>query len=322
MFNNSQQTPRDGELSPSSPGGELPQIHTQATTPVPAIPAVSGNVQEHGDNAQMRLLATVPAAQSGGAPVIAVRNLSKTYHLGDTLVRALRGVSLDVRRGEFVAVMGPSGSGKTTFMNLIGCLDRPDGGDYRLVGRSVSGMSPDELADVRNHLIGFVFQGFNLLNRATALKNVTLPLMYAGVGRYEQDLRARKALHLVGLGERLHHRPAQLSGGQQQRVAIARALVNGPALLLADEPTGNLDSRTSVEIMGVLQALNMRGLTIVLVTHELDIAAYTRRQVVFRDGRIVHDEPVAAPRSAQSELARLMNEHASTTNVHVMEEKP
>ncbi|MBX5458883.1 MAG: ABC transporter ATP-binding protein [Thermogemmatispora sp.] len=234
--------------------------------------------------------------------MVLVRNLTKVYHLGETSVPALRGVSLTVRAGEFVAIMGPSGSGKTTFMNLLGCLDRPTSGDYWLVGRKVSQMTPDELADVRNRRIGFVFQGFHLLARSTALQNVALPLMYAGLSRAEQERRARRALELVGLGSRLHHRPSQLSGGQQQRVAIARALVNNPALLLADEPTGNLDSRTSIEIMAILQALNARGLTIVLVTHEADIAAYARRRILFRDGQIVSDEPVTATRSAQEEL--------------------
>nr|WP_069801461.1 ABC transporter ATP-binding protein [Thermogemmatispora onikobensis] len=244
---------------------------------------------------------SVPATQRR-PPIVLVRNLTKIYRLGETTVPALRGVSLAVRAGEFVAIMGPSGSGKTTFMNLLGCLDRPTGGDYWLVGRRVSRMTPDELANVRNRRIGFVFQGFHLLARSTALQNVALPLMYAGLSRAEQERRARRALELVGLGSRLHHRPSQLSGGQQQRVAIARALVNNPALLLADEPTGNLDSRTSIEIMAILQALNVRGLTIVLVTHEADIAAYTRRRILFRDGQIVSDEPVVATRSAQDEL--------------------
>jgi putative ABC transport system ATP-binding protein len=244
------------------------------------------------------------ALQRGRAPIVVVRNLTRIYRMGETVVPALRGVSLLIRAGEFVAVMGPSGSGKTTFMNLLGCLDRPDSGDYWLVGRKVSQMSADELADVRNRRIGFVFQGFNLLARASALKNVALPLMYAGLPRHEQELRARKALELVGLAARLHHRPSQLSGGQQQRVAIARALVNNPAILLADEPTGNLDSRTSVEIMAILQSLNARGLTIVLVTHEPDIAAYAQRRVLFRDGRIVNDELITASRSAAEELAQ------------------
>ena len=234
--------------------------------------------------------------------VISVNGLKKTYKLGETKVYALRGVTLNVHAGEFVAIMGPSGSGKTTFMNLLGCLDRPTSGTYRLAGKLVSQMTADELATIRNQLIGFVFQGFNLLSRATALRNVALPMVYSGYSRAEQEQRARKALRLVGLGARLNHKPSQLSGGQQQRVAIARALVNNPSLLLADEPTGNLDSRTSVEIMAILQALNQRGITIVLVTHEADIAAYAKRQVAFRDGRVVRDELVLSPRRAIDEL--------------------
>ena len=241
-----------------------------------------------------------PAA--GPQPVIAVHHLTKTYLLGQTRVAALRGVSLRVRPGEFVAIMGPSGSGKSTLMNLLGCLDRPTSGEYQLMGTPVSHMSADQLAAVRNRRIGFVFQGFNLLSRATALKNVMLPLLYAGSSRQEQVRRARRALQLVGMGARAEHKPAQLSGGEQQRVAIARALVNGPSLVLADEPTGNLDTRTSIEIIAVLQALNARGLTVVLVTHEPDIAAYTRRHITLRDGRIVGDEP-ATPHSARAELA-------------------
>jgi len=235
--------------------------------------------------------------------VIAVSGLKKTYKLGETKVYALRGVTLDVHAGEFVAIMGPSGSGKTTFMNLLGCLDRPTSGTYKLAGKLVSQMTADELAVIRNQLIGFVFQGFNLLSRATALRNVALPMVYSGYSKVEQEQRARKALRLVGLGARLDHKPSQLSGGQQQRVAIARALVNNPSLLLADEPTGNLDSRTSIEIMAILQALNQRGITIVLVTHEPDIAAFAKRQVAFRDGRIVRDEQVLNPRRAIDELA-------------------
>jgi len=234
--------------------------------------------------------------------VVEARDLVKTYRLGQTEVHALSGVSLAVRQGEFVAIMGPSGSGKSTFMNLLGCLDRPTSGEYRLMGAPVSQMTPDQLADVRNHRIGFVFQGFNLLARATALKNVQLPMVYAGARTETQQRRARRALELVGLGDRLDHKPAQLSGGQQQRVAIARALVNNPALLLADEPTGNLDSHTSVGILAILQQLNARGVTIVLVTHEPDIAAYTQRQVAFRDGQIVRDAPTPNPRNAADEL--------------------
>ena len=241
-------------------------------------------------------------------PVIAVRDLAKTYILGGkTHVPALQGVSLDIYPGEFVAIMGPSGSGKSTFMNLVGCLDRPTSGGYWLVGNLVSQLSNDKLAGIRSRLIGFVFQGFNLLGRASALNNVALPMVYAGLSRREREKRARKVLQLVGLADRLAHKPAELSGGQQQRVAIARALINGPVLLLADEPTGNLDSHTSIEIMGVLQALNEQGLTIIVVTHDPNIARYARRQVTFLDGRVVRDEPVTNPRSAQEEWAALVN---------------
>jgi putative ABC transport system ATP-binding protein len=256
--------------------------------------------------------------------VIVVRNLTKTYVLGKkTRVQALRGVSLEVHPGEFVTIMGPSGSGKSTFMNLLGCLDRPTSGEYWLASKLVSSLSNDQLAAMRNQLLGFVFQGFNLLGRATAVKNVALPMVYAGLSRREREKRARKVLHLVGLGGRLNHKPSELSGGQQQRVAIARALVNGPSLLLADEPTGNLDSHTSIEIMGVLQALNEQGLTIVLVTHDANVAAYAKRQVVFLDGRIVRDEPVLAPRSAQQEWEALINQNASSARETVTtEEEP
>ncbi len=225
-------------------------------------------------------------------PFIAIRDLWRIYRLGDLEVVALRGVSLDVHAGEFVAVMGASGSGKTTFMNLLGCLDRPTRGTYRLAGRDVAALSADERAHVRNRLIGFVFQSFNLLPRATALENVELPLVYGNVPPREQRARARAALAAMGLAEWEAHLPNQLSGGQQQRVAIARALVNRPSLLLADEPTGNLDTATSVEIMEILRRLHRdEGLTIVLVTHEPDIAAYAARLITFRDGRIVGDVP-------------------------------
>jgi putative ABC transport system ATP-binding protein len=236
-------------------------------------------------------------------PVILVSRMRKDYHLGKTVVHALRGISLEVQQGEFVAVMGPSGSGKTTFMNLLGCLDRPTGGSYLLDGIAVRRMSADQLAAVRNRKIGFVFQSFNLLSRASALSNVTLPLVYAGIPAKERRKRARRALEAVGLGQRLHHRPVEMSGGQQQRVAIARALINRPSILLADEPTGNLDSRTGLEIMAILQELNEHGLTIVLVTHEPDIAAYCRRHVVFRDGLVVQDSLNPSPRNAIGELA-------------------
>jgi putative ABC transport system ATP-binding protein len=244
-------------------------------------------------------------ADNHGKPVIVVHNLHKTYWLGQTPVHALRGVSLEVSKGEFVAVMGPSGSGKSTFMNLIGCLDSPTQGDYWLDGKLVSKMSTQELAIARNRLIGFVFQGFNLLSRASALHNVELPMIYGGLTKEMREQRARQALQLVGLGARMDHLPSQLSGGQQQRVAIARSLVNSPSLLLADEPTGNLDSRTSIEVMAILQALNQQGLTIVLVTHEPDIAEYTSRRVTFRDGRLLQDEPVLNPRNAQAEWIAL-----------------
>jgi putative ABC transport system ATP-binding protein len=254
-------------------------------------------------------------------PVISVRNLTKTYVIGKTRVPALRGVSLDVYPGEFVAVLGPSGSGKSTFMNLIGCLDRPTSGEYWLTGKLVSKLSNDELANIRNRMIGFVFQGFNLLSRASALKNVALPMIYAGMPRAEREARARKVLALVGLGGRLNHKPSELSGGQQQRVAIARALVNGPSLLLADEPTGNLDSRTSLEIMAVLQALNDQGLTIVLVTHDLNVAEYAKRQVSFRDGRVVRDEPVVNRRNAQEEWRALASAPSLDGRVQIREEQ-
>jgi putative ABC transport system ATP-binding protein len=250
-------------------------------------------------------------------PVIAVRNLQKTYKLGQTFVPALRGVSLEVHMGEFVAVMGPSGSGKSTFMNLLGCLDRPTQGEYWLTGRLVSKLSSNQLADIRNSLIGFVFQGFNLLSRATAISNVTLPLIYAGLPKAERERRARTMLQLVGLGSRIHHKPSQLSGGQQQRVAIARALINRPALLLADEPTGNLDSRTSIEIMAIMQSLNEQGLTIVLVTHEPDVAQYAKRQVRFLDGRIVHDEPNSSQRLAMDEWKTIASNNSQNSMAQI-----
>jgi len=243
--------------------------------------------------------------------VIAVRDLTKTYRVGDMDVRALRGVTLDVRPGEFVALTGPSGSGKSTFMHLAGCLDRPSGGTYLLNGRDVSGLDKRELARVRNREIGFVFQGFNLLPRTTALEQVELPMLYgSAVPSKERRSRAAAALEAVGLGARLDHHPNQLSGGQQQRVAIARALVNNPVLLLADEPTGNLDTRTSIEVMGIFQKLNAQGLTIVLVTHEPDIAEYGTRVVSFRDGKVRNDRPVAVRRDAAVEIVRYESEAA------------
>ena len=228
------------------------------------------------------------------APAIRLENVIKTYDLGEIQVHALRGVSLEIHRGEFVAVMGASGSGKSTLMNILGCLDRPTKGRYFLDGEDVSQLTKNALARVRSHKIGFVFQQFNLLSRTSALENVELPTIYAGVPTQERAKRAREALERVGLGQRAMHFPSQLSGGQQQRVAIARALVNTPAILLADEPTGNLDSRTSVEIMDILQKLNQEnGLTVVIVTHEPDIAQYAQRALEFRDGKMRRD--VAVP---------------------------
>jgi putative ABC transport system ATP-binding protein len=234
--------------------------------------------------------------------LIEVTDLAKDYVLGDTVVHALAGVTLAIGAGEFVAVMGPSGSGKSTFMNLIGCLDRPTRGAYRLAGEDVAAMDVDDLAAVRNRRIGFVFQQFNLLARTSALENVELPLMYSGIAARERHRRAADKLLQVGLGDRVEHLPSQLSGGQQQRVAIARALVNDPALILADEPTGALDSRTSLEIMVLLQQFNRSGMTIVLVTHEHDIADYAGRLITFRDGR-VRSDVVQTPRDAAADLA-------------------
>jgi putative ABC transport system ATP-binding protein len=238
--------------------------------------------------------------------VISVKNLVKTYVVGEVEVKALRGVNLEVPRGEFLAVTGPSGSGKSTFMHIIGCLDHPTSGQYFLDGEDVSRMSKDALAAVRNKKIGFVFQGFNLLSRTSALDNVELPLLYGGGGMKTADRhkRAAEVLALVGLGDRADHHPNQLSGGQQQRVAIARALIKDPSILLADEPTGNLDTRTSIEVMGIFQRLNReRGITVVLITHEMDIAEYGTRTVMFRDGQVVADKPTVRRRLAQDELA-------------------
>ncbi|MBI4660625.1 MAG: ABC transporter ATP-binding protein [Verrucomicrobia bacterium] len=242
--------------------------------------------------------------------VVKLEDFRKTYYAGEVEVPAVRGVSLEIRQGEFVAIMGASGSGKSTMMNTIGCLDRPTHGRYFLDGVDVGELERDELADLRNEKIGFVFQGFNLLSRTSALENVELPMLYArrGVRGREQLERAMQALDLVGLSDRADHHPNQLSGGQQQRVAIARALVNQPKLLLADEPTGNLDSRTSIEIMGVFQNLNDQAMTIVMVTHELDIARYAKRNVIMRDGRIVNDLPVTERLAAGHELQRLERE--------------
>jgi putative ABC transport system ATP-binding protein len=232
--------------------------------------------------------------------VIEIQEVHKYYELGETRVHALRGVSVSIERTEFVAIMGSSGSGKSTFMNILGCLDKPSAGRYFLEGVEVSKLTKKELATIRNHKIGFVFQGFNLLSRTTALENVELPTLYARISKAEGEKRSREALALVGLADRMEHFPSQLSGGQQQRVAIARALVNRPSILLADEPTGNLDSRTSVEIMDIFQKLNSEGLTIVLVTHELDIANFAKRGIQFRDGKIRRDEPVQnRPRASE-----------------------
>jgi len=238
-------------------------------------------------------------------PVVRVCEVRKTYSLGETEVHALRGISVSIDAGDFVAIMGASGSGKSTFMNILGCLDRPTSGEYWLEGTDVSRLDKKQLARIRNQKIGFVFQGFNLLGRTTALENTELPMLYSRVSKKEREQRAREALMLVGLGDRLDHFPSQMSGGQQQRVAIARALVNKPRILLADEPTGNLDSRTSVEVMDIFQKLNRDGLTIVLVTHEPDIARFTHREIVFRDGHIRRDEVVDAPLMA-SEVLRTM----------------
>ncbi|MGE5815123.1 MAG: ABC transporter ATP-binding protein [Acidobacteriota bacterium] len=240
---------------------------------------------------------------------ISVQDLTKTYVVGEVEVRALRGVTLEIESGQFVAVTGPSGSGKSTFMHILGCLDRPTSGLYLLDGRDVSRLSKDELAAIRNRKIGFVFQGFNLLARTTALDNVELPLLYnarSNLKTSERHRMAMQALDAVGLGERYHHMPNQLSGGQQQRVAIARALINQPTIILADEPTGNLDSRTSIEVMDIFQRLNReRGITVLLITHEHDIAEYGERLIAFRDGRVISDHPIAERRIASEELAAL-----------------
>jgi putative ABC transport system ATP-binding protein len=241
-------------------------------------------------------------------PLIQIEGLRKDYRVGDVTVPALRGVDLEIDKGAFVSVVGASGSGKSTLMNILGLLDQPTAGRYLLSGEDVSGLDRDRRAVLRNRTIGFVFQSFNLLPRTSALENVELPLLYDGshATGAERHRRARALLEAVGLGDRIHHTPAQLSGGQQQRVAIARALVGGPELVLADEPTGNLDSRTSIEIMEILQRLNRdTGLTVVLITHERDIAEYAERLIVFRDGRVVGDEPVTGRRDAAAELGAL-----------------
>jgi putative ABC transport system ATP-binding protein len=247
-----------------------------------------------------------PEREAQQDSLISLDHIHKVYRMGDVDIHALHGISLEISRGEFVAIMGTSGSGKSTTMNILGCLDKPTKGQYFLDGQDVSKLSKDQLADIRNRKIGFVFQGFNLLSRTSAIENVELPMLYLGIKNPERTKRAKEALELVGLGQRLHNMPNQLSGGQQQRVAIARALVTQPSIILADEPTGNLDSRTSVEVMEVFQFLNReRGITIALVTHESDIAEYAKRTVVFKDGRIKRDQPVKNRRLASEELANL-----------------
>ena len=238
-------------------------------------------------------------------PLIHVEDLWKIYRTGEIELAALKGIAFSINRGEFVALMGPSGSGKSTLMHLLGCLDRPTRGRYLLDGVEVAGLKPNELARIRNQKIGFVFQGFNLLSRTTAIENVELPMMYDDIPTAERTARAREALEQVGLGERVYHYPNQLSGGQQQRVAIARALVMRSPLILADEPTGNLDTRTSVEIMALFQELNERGITLLLVTHEPDIAQYASRIIRFRDGMIQSDLPAADRADARKTLAAL-----------------
>lgn len=245
------------------------------------------------------------ASPGSNGALIHIDHLTKVYPLGEMEVHALRGVSVEIKNGEFLAIMGASGSGKSTFMNILGCLDKPTRGSYMLGDIDVSKLSRDELAHIRNAKIGFVFQGFNLLSRTSAIENAELPLLYCSMSNKERKDRAVAALDRVGLGDRIHHFPNQLSGGQQQRVAIARALVNDPSIVLADEPTGNLDSRTSVEVMGIFQELNNHGITVILVTHEPDIAQFAKRHIVFRDGKIRADKPNATPRVAAEVLKEM-----------------
>jgi putative ABC transport system ATP-binding protein len=246
-----------------------------------------------------------PSSPGTNGTLIQIEHLTKVYQLGEVDVHALRGVSVNVSKGEFVAIMGASGSGKSTFMNILGCLDKPTKGSYILEGIDVGKLSRDELALIRNKKIGFVFQGFNLLSRTSALENVELPLFYGPTSNKVRKVKAAEALEKVGLGDRIHHYPNQLSGGQQQRVAIARSLVNDPSIILADEPTGNLDSRTSVEVMGIFQELNNNGITIILVTHEPDIAQFAKRHIVFRDGKIRADKVNSNPKIASEVIKEI-----------------
>lgn len=249
----------------------------------------------------------IPGFRSKSHPVVKLESIHKTYRTGEVDVHAVRGVSLEIQKGEFVAFMGASGSGKSTMMNILGCLDRPTQGCYRLDGIDVSGLNRNELADVRNQKLGFVFQSFNLLSRTSALENVELPLFYAHRHFSAREIRERgeHVLNIVGLSGRMDHHPSQLSGGQQQRVAIARALINDPEVLFADEATGNLDTKTSLEIMGVFQKLNDAGITIVMVTHELDIASFAKRNIIMRDGKVISDIPVATRLNAVEEIQKL-----------------